>query len=145
MASSDVEFVRALTAHVIARLGDDAPRLRILEIGYSHGLDEESLRHVITDEPSEHITLWLGVGGTDKWPIGATFTLGVPLQDAIAATAEHIQVGALEMSGGALLPPCPGHRHPLQINLIDGVACWECPHDRAHYVEPVFPSGTESR
>lgn len=137
MISSDMDYARALTMHVIARLGPEAPPLRILEMGYNHGIDEATLWFILSDEPSEHITLWLGTGVADEWPVAATFTLGVPLQHAIAATAERSGRGAGD-DRGALLPPCPGHRHPLQVNLVDGVACWGCPHDRAHHVEPVM-------
>lgn len=139
MISTDHEYARSLASRVVARLGDAAPPWHLLDIGYSHGVDPETSKFVTSDEPSDHLLLTLGTAKPDDKAVGVYFTVVVPRPNATAATAEQIQDHALELTHGALLPPCPDHHHPLQISLIDGVACWECPQDRKHYVEPVMP------
>ncbi|WP_141698570.1 hypothetical protein [Streptomyces lushanensis] len=47
--------------------------------------------------------------------------------EAVALLAEQLQDGVLEHTGGAPLPPCPGHSHPAVAKVVDTVASWTCP------------------
>ncbi|QXE33523.1 hypothetical protein KQY30_03685 [Streptomyces sp. GMY02] len=47
--------------------------------------------------------------------------------EAVALLAEQLQDAVLEHTGGAPVPPCPGHSHPAVAEVVDGVACWTCP------------------
>ncbi|MFF3754904.1 hypothetical protein ACFYYH_31410 [Streptomyces sp. NPDC002018] len=48
---------------------------------------------------------------------------------AVALLAEQLQDSVLEQTGGAPVPPCPGHNHPAVAKVVDGVASWTCPQD----------------
>lgn len=96
---------------------------------------------ILSDEPSEHILVELRVGDPPDLQ-GAYFTVVAPREEAMAATATHIQDHVLEYTNGDPLPPCPEHRHPLQASVVDGVASRVCPTDPAHHVEPILPGDT---
>lgn len=135
----DLVFARALAEQVIHRLGPAAPRLRIDDPGYDHGFDEERFEKVLSDEPSEDIVIAVRANDPAASPMSVYFTVVAPHESAVAMTATSIQDHVLEYTRGDLLPPCPGHRHPLQAAVVDGVASWVCPQDPEHHREPIMP------
>lgn len=76
--------------------------------------------------------------GADLSP-QAYFASNLPEPQAIAQLASHLQDHASENSStfGVPLPPCPGHQHPLNADVADGVAVWACPVTPAHYQQPI--------
>jgi hypothetical protein len=67
-----------------------------------------------------------GVGASREW--GADYT---PAEMAVNL-ADHLQDQFFPETGGAwgqARPACPGHAHPAEPRLIDGVAWWTCPRD----------------
>ncbi|MGM1059338.1 hypothetical protein, partial [Saccharothrix sp. Mg75] len=85
----------------------------------------------------DSLVVTLGRGEGDEAAVRVYFSLDVPPDQAVAATAAQIQDHAIEETGGAPLPPCPGHRHPMSARAVDGRAAWFCPQDAAHHREPI--------
>ncbi|MFJ8433960.1 hypothetical protein ACIQ9P_21930 [Kitasatospora sp. NPDC094019] len=52
---------------------------------------------------------------------------GLAPAEALVLLADRLQDWAIELTHGAALPPCPGHRHPMRAAVIDGAARWCCP------------------
>lgn len=77
------------------------------------------------------------VGGPDDNTLQAYFTDEVERPRADVATAEQLQDHAIELLGGAAVPPCPDHPHPLQAQVVDGVPMWVCPLDPGHHRAPL--------
>jgi hypothetical protein len=134
----DLASARSLAEQVIARLGPDAPALHIARVGYDHGFDEERSETVLSDEPSGAVIVEVRADDPAAAPMDAVLTLEAPPEDGVAAVATHSQDHVVEYTRGALLPPCPGHRHPLQAGVVDGVASWVCPEDPAWFHEPIL-------
>lgn len=57
-------------------------------------------------------------------------TMLIPFEDVEAATvqlADPFQEDVLEMLWGPAWPSCPGHLHPAEPLLLNGLAVWQCP------------------
>lgn len=83
-----------------------------------------------------HFLITIGDPG-DHATFQAYFTEGVERTQAEIATAEQLQDHAIELLGGAAVPPCPGHPHPLEPQVVDGVPMWTCPRDPDHHRVPI--------
>jgi len=130
-----VEYAREVTHAVLKRLGDPAPAWRVLGVEPS----SEPVPAPSAMSTSQHLLITLGLGVNNSAAVGAYFSLGVPIDQAVAATAGQIQDHAIEATHGAALPPCPGHQHPMNASSIDGVASWVCPLGSDYHVEAIFP------
>ncbi|MEV0375526.1 hypothetical protein AB0I10_38230 [Streptomyces sp. NPDC050636] len=47
--------------------------------------------------------------------------------EAVALLADQLQDSVLENTGGAPVPPCPGHGHPAVAEVVNGIPSWVCP------------------
>lgn len=138
----DLASARALAERVIERFGAHAPPMGIKRLGYVGPGIGPARDHLSTD-PTPVVLIEIRIEGSPASRFGAHFTIGTPREWAVTATAGQIQDGALEHTRGDPLPPCPGHVHPLQADVVDGVASWVCPKDRDHHVEPVMPTASD--
>lgn len=132
-----VDYVHRLAETTLARLGDAASGLHVLDIS-------------TTDPPLPprpglqiggqdlRISIGPGTGAVGPSTVGVHFSLAVPRDEATVATVEHIQDHVIEISHGTAVPPCPDHPHPLQPAVHDAVPSWVCPINRAHYTEPIL-------
>lgn len=59
-------------------------------------------------------------------------TGAAPTDAAQTEFVSQLQDIVLENSGGAALPPCPGHRHPQDPQVMAGVLTWRCPSSSGH-------------
>ena len=82
-----------------------------------------------------------GTPGYVVSPDGSGVGLSWPEQmewpEYLVRTAETIQEGVIEDARfwGAAFPPCPVHpNHPLDAEVVNGMACWTCPRGG---IEPV--------
>lgn len=82
-----------------------------------------------------HVHIWLGEAPGGAKSVAVYFTAGVPREEAVVATASQIQDNVID---GSALPVCPGHRHPLHLGLLHGVARWTCTRDPARHSEPIL-------
>lgn len=134
--TSETAFARQLADAVLFRLqADGAPAWAVLEV--THAVDKTPPLWDPGDVADLLITL--GDASTLTGIAGVYFTVGVPLVDAIVATADQIQGHMLEVTRGAPLPACPEHQHPLQAMPREGIPMWVCPQDPAHHAEPIVP------
>lgn len=72
--------------------------------------------------------LWL------EWA-GSGTTLPVSEDDverAVAHVAAQVQDWVME-EVWTVWPPCPGHRHPREVDVLDGTAVWACPADASRH------------
>lgn len=128
------EYAKEVARVVLQRLGDSAPAWQVLEVK-PHS-DPTPAPGGMT--PSRHLLLTLGLSDDDESQVGVYFSLDVPVDQAVVATAEQIQDHAIEATQGTPLPLCPGHQHPMSPRSVDGVASWICPLASGHYVEPIL-------
>ncbi len=133
-------FAESLTRRVIDRLGEASPPLRMQRARYYHGFDTDAWEMEFSDEPADDIRITVRTDEPADGAVSAHLLLVGSREEAIAALATHIQGFALECARGEPLPPCPGHPHPLDPKVHEGIACWVCPLDPAHYVEPILPA-----
>jgi hypothetical protein len=127
-----IDHVHAVARTVLARLGGPTSSWRVLT--------DEEYRDSGDLPPgtigSREVLVGISLGTS---LVGVHFALDAPADEAVAVMAGQIQDHVLQETRGAALPPCPGHRHPLDARSIDGVAAWACPQDPAHHSEPVLP------
>lgn len=64
---------------------------------------------------------------------------GLDEPHAVVLLAEQLQDAVLEQTGGAPVPPCPGHGHPAVADLVVGVPSWTCP--LGTRARPILPAG----
>jgi hypothetical protein len=132
----DSEFARDVASAVLTRMvADSGPSWTVLAVVPT----EEA-----TDPPTDpsgvfHIRITVGGQPGTSDAVAVYFTAGVPKVDAIVATAGQLQDHAIEVTGGAALPACPRHSHPLSARVLDGIAQWVCPKDSSHHREPILP------
>jgi hypothetical protein len=131
----EIDYARRLTDNVLAQLGEEAPDWRIATVGYLQ------IDHVTIDSESTNtIRVELESPSKAYSPVSVDFSLNVPLADATRELAGQIQDHAVEATGGASIPPCPGHQHPSMPRLVNGVPQWVCPKQGAdHYARGVLP------
>nr|MDT0666060.1 hypothetical protein [Micromonospora sp. DSM 115978] len=67
----------------------------------------------------------------------ARLSRAMPVAEAVAQFAAGLQDHAFYETWGACLPPCPGHSHPLDAQVVDGTPMWICPADPLHRAEPI--------
>lgn len=91
-----------------------------------------------------HIRVSIGAGNDSSVTVAVYFTAGVPLEDAVVATASQLQDHAVEATGGMALPACPNHPHPLAPRVFDRTAQWVCPKGPDHHREPILTAGQRS-
>ncbi len=133
-------FARHLVGTVLERLRrDGAPEWRVSSV--REAVDDLPPPPGCTDATHLLVTVRTSTapGPDDDRTVGVHFTLGVPLVDAVLATAGQVQDHLIEATRGAALPRCPGHPHPLELRPEDGIATWVCPRDVRHHREPVLP------
>lgn len=135
-----LRFARGLAERVIDRLGPGAPTLVVEEVAFYHGFDEHEWKMMFSEEPSEDVQITVATEDGPRHRVGAHLVLSGSRAQGVAAVATHIQDYVLELTHGEPLPPCPGHSHPLDPKVHDGVACWVCPKDPAHHAEPILPA-----
>lgn len=143
--------VRTVAQQILDGLGDRAPDWTVLEVADPADVYRDQ------DEPDLVLSSTFGGGGGRSFPppgsallvvVGtedrtqtaqAYFASNLPEPQAIAQLASHLQDHASENSStfGVPLPPCPGHQHPLNADVADGVAVWACPVKPAHYQQPI--------
>jgi hypothetical protein len=124
-----------LATEVLARIiAGGGPAWRVL------GVDRAEEKAPPATDPTgvHHLRVTLGDGSDDEQRVAVYFTAGVPLSDAIVATANQIQDHVIEATHGAALPRCPAHQHPLQATLVDGEPRWVCPPDASHHSEAIL-------
>jgi len=133
---------RAVAEHVIARLGPEAPDIRIDLLGYfQHDVDEVTYSPSVSDVPSDSVYTQLQA----DVPGAPSQGFFMPVD---AHPCRHLQVVAeavqrhLEDWGFPPLPACPGHDHGLGVYPVDTqfgeIPCWACPEDLDHHCEAVF-------
>lgn len=137
---ADLRFAGSLVRRVLDRLGATTPAFHADRPRYYHGFDTDKWEMEFSDEPAEDIRIAIHTDDRSDGVVGAHFSLIAPREEAIVATATHIQDYVLEQTHGEPLPPCPEHHHPLQASVIEGVACWVCPVDPTRYAEPIMPA-----
>ena len=147
------EHVRMVAQAILNRLGHHAPQWAVLDVAWAPEFTLEppeastsklyisysTMPALPSDRKSQsHLSVVLGSPREDREEsVTAYYSLNVPTANAIAELASQIQDHAIEISQGSLLPPCPGHNHPLSAHVVEGVAVWECPKAAAHYSEPI--------
>jgi hypothetical protein len=68
------------------------------------------------------------------------FAPGDSLARATVNAVDQIQDRAVELTGGDLLPPCPGHGHPLVATVLGWVPKWVCMTEGAQrYARDILP------
>lgn len=77
--------------------------------------------------------------GGGGWGFGVD--LADPLPDLLVSLAYGIQEHLPEeqLTWGQARPPCPGHPHPAEARVVNGVAWWCCP-QRQDTLRPVVPA-----
>jgi hypothetical protein len=152
-----IEHVRLVAQAVIQTLGRQTPPWTVLHVGWTpeevvaapQGTaisfhSQHSELPLDLEVPAEHsqLVVELGTGARSSGEaVAAYYPLYVPTAEAIAVLASQIQDHATEAdsSRGRPLPPCPGHAHPLVVQVVEDVAVWQCPQSPAHLQEPVMP------
>lgn len=129
--TSGAAHARELASGVLADLGLVADGWHVIDV-----VEAESLVEPPRDGVKSATHLLITVGGPFD-TFQAHFTEGVDHKQAEIATAGQLQDHAIELLGGAAVPPCPGHPHPLEPAVVDGEPVWTCPHDPAHHRFPV--------
>jgi hypothetical protein len=119
-----VERVRHVAQAILARLGDQAERWSVLDVGWTPPWDAQ-------------LSVVAGPASGDGDVVTVYVLTHVPEAMAVAELASQLQDHVIEATWGAPLPPCPGHPHPLAAHVVDGVAVWECPNTPGHYREPI--------
>jgi hypothetical protein len=128
-------LARDVANQVLTRLGaDGGPPWVVLEVVRN----EESAGPPTDPNGVFHLRISLGPKGGGAETAAVYFTAGVPRETAVVATAGQLQDHAIEATHGTALPSCPGHSHPLDASVRDGIAQWVCPKDPAHHSEPVL-------
>lgn len=143
--------VRTVAQQILDGLGDRAPDWTVLEVADAADVyrDQDEPDLVLSSNfgggaglslPPPDSDLLVVVGTDDRAQTArAYFASYLPEPQAIAQLASHLQDHATENSTtfGVPLPPCPGHRHPLNADVADGVAVWVCPATSAHQRRPI--------
>lgn len=144
--------MREVAQHILDALGDRAPDWVVLDV-----LDTANSFGEGDTEPDQGLTLNFGpaldtslpgleslvlvvVGPEDRSEVvHGYFSPALPEPHAVVQLATHLQDHAIEAASsfGAALPPCPGHQHPLNPEVADGVAVWVCPRSPEHYQRPI--------
>jgi hypothetical protein len=135
--TSSVDFIaRAgqVARAVLQRLGASTLAWSVLDI-VRHD-DPSPFRSGLQSGQSLLITIGSEVG--DPESVGVYYSIELPEDQRIVATAEQIQEHAIEATHGEAIPPCPDHRHPLSARSFRGVASWVCPVDSRHHSESIM-------
>jgi hypothetical protein len=72
--------------------------------------------------------LWLRFGG-DRIAVWTGYEERGEALTVLIANALQNDVSEMQATWGEALPPCPGHAHPLEPDLVEGSAWWVCPGD----------------
>jgi hypothetical protein len=134
----EVDRARDVADEVLSRISiDGGPSWTVLDV-----IRSEEVASPPTEEDGVfHLRISLGEGPGEVEAAAVYFTVGVHHEDAVAATANQIQDHAIEATHGTALPVCPGHHHPLQAVVRNGIAQWICPKDPSHHSEPILGTG----
>lgn len=133
--SDEIDYARDVAEAVLDRLGDLAPPWRVLAVERHRESQASPPGLAVPDS----LVVTIGRDEGDEAAVRVYFSLDAPREQAVAVTAAQIQDHAIEETGGAALPPCLGHHHPMSARAVDGLAGWVCPQDVAHHREPIVP------
>jgi hypothetical protein len=98
-------------------------------------LVEETFSRPLADSEQKDIVVWLKI---QDQAVGVALSRECSEAEVIFQIADQLQDFVLDMTGGAPLPPCPGHQHPMVASVIDGIASWQCPHGNGAVTRPIL-------
>lgn len=128
--NTEFDYVERLATVAVSELGDGAPDWEVSGLDY-RDMETGEVRDKWT--PEILVSLYSVSRKYADVEVYFFHAGDQTLASASAVTVDQIQEHALELTGGALLPPCPGHRHPLVARVVDGVPKWVCMKERERY------------